>query len=321
MIRILANDGLAEDAVRMLESQGWTVDVGPVPAEALPERLKDYDVLIVRSATKVTGQLLRQNPHLKVVARAGVGLDNIDLGTARELGIRVINTPGASAPSVAELTLAHMMAIFRFLHLSMREMPEVRESSHFKALKKKYSKGREVSGKTLGLVGMGRIAQEVARRAVGLGMRVRYHDPMVEKVELALEQLGIRPVPIISLASEPLEKVLAESDVVSLHLPLTEETRHLIDFDRLRMMKKGAYLIQCARGGIVDEEALLKVLDEGHLAGAGLDVFEDEPHPRPILLAHPKISVTPHIGASTVEAQQRIGLDLARQLIALLSEA
>ncbi len=319
-VRILANDGLAQEAIQLLEAQGWKVDPGPLPAEELALKLKDYDVLVVRSATKVTAQLLRRNPHLKVVARAGVGLDNIDLDAARELGIKVINTPGASAVSVAELTLTHMMVLLRFLHLSLREMSEVREASQFKALKKKYSRGREATGKTLGLIGMGRIAREVARRAIGLGMRVRYYDPFVEKVELTLDHLGIQPVPIVPLAGEPLEAVLRESDVVSLHLPLMPETHHMLNEAYLRMMKPGSYLIQCARGGIVDEEALIKVLDEGHLAGAAMDVFEDEPNPRPVLLAHPKISVTPHIGASTVEAQRRIGLELAEQLIALLGE-
>ncbi len=318
MIRILANDGLADEAARLLREQGWTVDFGPVPADELPARLKHYDVLIVRSATKVTESVLRAAPHLKVVARAGVGLDNIDLPTAEELGIRVINTPGASAPSVAELVIGHMLTVLRFIHRANREMPDVREGKDFKALKKSYSKGREVAGKTLGLIGMGKIAREVAVRAIGLGMKVRYHDPYVPAVNLRMDLWGIQPVPIVSLNSEPLDEVLKASDIVSVHVPLGEGTKNLINEERLRTMPAGSYLIQCARGGVVDEEAVVRMLDEGHLAGAAFDVFEDEPTPRPVLLGHPKISVTPHIGASTVEAQQRIGMELAHQLIELL---
>ncbi len=320
MVKILANDGLVKKAIHLLEAQGWEVDVGPLPDEELLQRLKAYDVLIVRSATKVTDSLLRANPHLKVIARAGVGMDNIDLKVAEELGIRVINTPGASSSSVAELVMGHMLGLMRFLHRSNREMPDVREGKDFKILKKSYSKGREAAGKVLGLIGMGKIAREVAMRALGLGMRVRYHDPYVPAVNLKVELWGIQPVPIISLSSDPIDEVLAGSDVVSVHVPLVAQTQMLLDESRLRKMRPGAYLIQCARGGVVDEEAVVRLLDTGHLAGAAFDVFEDEPTPRPVLLGHPKISVTPHIGASTVEAQERIGLELARQLIELLRD-
>ena len=290
MLRILANDGMDKSAVDYLQGLGHEVVTDHQAGADLDKAVTEFDVLIVRSATKVREPLIdiaAKAGKLKLVVRAGVGIDNIDHKYAEEKGIAVRNTPKASSASVAELTIAHMFAISRFIHISNVTMRKGEWN-------KKAYKGVELMGKTLGLIGFGRIGQEVGSRARALGMDVIYADhhvhldtPQYKKVEM--------------------EEVLAKSDFISLHIPfLGEPTIGEAEFAK---MKDGVRLVNVARGGVVDEDALLKALESGKVAAAALDVFEEEPTKREDICNHPAISVTPHIGASTAEAQQRIGIE------------
>jgi D-3-phosphoglycerate dehydrogenase / 2-oxoglutarate reductase len=318
MIKILANDGIHADGKNKLEQAGYQVDTQKIEQEALMDGLKPYQVLLVRSATKVTRPLMEANPQLKLIGRGGVGLDNIDLEAARDLGIKVFNTPAASSKSVAELAFGHMFSISRFLHLANREMCE-RGEAEFKALKKSYSKGIELYGKTIGIVGLGRIGQEVARIGLGLGMNVIQVDPKVKNTQIKIDLYKSEEVNLmVSLQSATLEKMLPQADFISVHVP--SAGRPILAKEQFDLMKKGVIVINSARGGVVNENDLLTALDSGKVAGAGLDVFEGEPKPRPELLTHPKISVSPHIGASTSEAQQRIGIELADQIMSFFDE-
>ncbi len=313
MIRILANDGIHPDGKAMLEAAGFQVDTEKVPQDKLAEVLPAYDAIIVRSATKVRRDLIDACPNLKVIARAGVGLDNIDVDYARQKGIAVFNTPGASSRAVAELVFGHLLALVRMLHLSNREMP-ARGDTAFKELKKKYSKGIQLGGKKLGIIGFGRIGQEVARMALGLGMEVLAADLVVEKADIELPVAGLDTPPVVTIRTVPLDEVLAQSDFISLHVPFTGKP--LIDAAAFAKMKDGVFIVNTARGGTIDEAALLDALASGKVAGAGLDVFENEPTPRRALLEHAQVSVSPHIGGSTQEAQSLIGRELAEQIIA-----
>lgn len=319
MAFILANDGIDAKGKQLLESAGHTVHTDKVEQQALSQFLKENNVaaLLVRSATQVTEAELSVGT-LKVVGRAGVGMDNIDLKMAEQLGITVLNTPAASSRSVAELVLAHAIGLLRSLSESNREMP-VRGVSDFGKLKKRFSAGRELEGRTLGIIGFGRIGRCVAQLALGLGMKVVAYDPFVERSEVSflVHGFGEVKVPVITRS---LEDVLAESDIITLHVPGPKDGP-LIGTAQFAQMRKGAVIINAARGGVVDEDALLAALDSGHLAAAGLDVFVNEPTPDPRLLNHPHISVTPHIGASTEEAQERIGLELAEKVAQCLAGA
>ncbi len=289
MIRVLASDGMDKAAAAKLRDMGFEVVEQFYEPEQLGEELKDYDVLVVRSATKVRKPIIdaAAGGRLKLIIRAGVGIDNIDADYAAEKGIKVTNTPNSSSASVAELAIGHMFALARFIaaaNVTMREG---------KWEKKKY-KGIELAGKTLGLVGFGRISREVARIAQALGMTVLYTDIIGEAENCTCEYCRFADV-------------LKRSDFVSLHIPFLKENGPTIGAGEIAMMKDGAYLINCARGGVVSEEALLDALNTGKLAGAGIDVFEEEPTKNLELVNHPNVSVTPHIGASTAEAQKRIG--------------
>jgi D-3-phosphoglycerate dehydrogenase len=253
---------------------------------------------------------------LKVVGRAGVGMDNIDLKAAESLGITVLNTPAASSRSVAELVLAHAIGLLRFLPESNREMP-VCGTTDFAKLKKRFGEGRELEGRTIGIIGFGRIGRCVAQLALGLGMKVAAYDPFVAQCELSFTVHGFGEVKV-PVTTMPLEQVLAESDIITLHVPGAKDGP-LIGAGQFAQLKKGAIIINASRGGVVDEQALLDALDAGTLAGAGLDVFLNEPKPDPRLLNHPRISVTPHIGAATEEAQERIGIELAEKVLQCLS--
>lgn len=290
MLRILANDGIESSAIQKLESHGHTVDANHYEGEALVEQLKNSDVLVVRSATKVRVPLIDQvaGSKLKLVIRAGVGIDNIDFEYAESKGITVRNTPNSSSASVAELAIGHMFNLARFIHISNVTMRNGEWN-------KKHYEGTEIAGKTLGLIGFGRIAREVAVRAKALGMKVIYTD-VVGKL------IGFDDYPFVSL-----EELLKTSDYISLHIPYDKEAGPTITKKQFELMKDGVYIINCARGGVVCEDALLMALDSGKVAGAGLDVFEEEPTKREALYKHPKISMTPHIGGSTAEAQERIG--------------
>ncbi|MCF8237495.1 MAG: D-2-hydroxyacid dehydrogenase [Saprospiraceae bacterium] len=312
MIRILANDGIHATGLNMLKDAGFQVDTDKVAQEDLAAVLPIYDALIVRSATKVRQDLIDGCPDLKAIARGGVGMDNIDVVYAREKGVHVFNTPAASSRAVAELTMGHMLALSRFLHVANRDMPASGVTS-FNDMKKSYSKGREIEGRTLGIVGFGRIGQSLAQLALGAGMQVIASDPFVETADLSWTVSGFGEINV-TIQTISLERVLAESDFLSVHVP-SLGGKPLLGKEELATMKSGAILVNSARGGIIDEDALLEALDSGEIGGAGLDVFVGEPTPRPELLCHPLISVSPHIGASTNEAQSRIGAELANGMI------
>ena len=315
MVKILANDGIHPDGKFLLEESGYQVDTEKVAQEDLPNVLPDYEVIIVRSATKVRKDLIDQCPNLKIIARGGVGLDNIDVDYAREKGIVVMNTPAASSQAVAELAFGHMFSIARFLHLSNREMP-TKGDSEFKKLKKAYAGGMQLRGKTLGVIGFGRIGQETARIGVALGMNVMPVDLYVQEADITINAYNSEEVKLsVKLETYKMDEMLKKADFVSLHVPFSGG-KPIIGAEEIEKLKDTAVIVNTARGGSVDEAALLEALDNGKLAGAGLDVFADEPTPNPALLNHEKISVTPHIGAATLEAQRNIGLELADQIIA-----
>ena len=315
-MKVLANDGLDQSGIDGLQKAGFEVITTKVPQEELINYINENQVrtLLVRSATKVRKDIIDACPSLKIIGRGGVGMDNIDVEYAREKGINVINTPAASSASVAELVFAHLFSGCRFLTDSNRKMP-VEGDSKFAELKKAYTKGVELRGKTIGIIGFGRIGQEVAKMALGLGMRVLAVDNFAEKVNLKVEFFNGQSVDF-EIKTQSKEEVLKEADFVTLHVPAQKE--FVIGQKEFDLMKNGAALVNCARGGVVDEEALLKALDSGKLAFAGLDVFINEPTPAKSVLSPPKISLTPHTGASTNEAQDRIGISLAEQIISIL---
>ncbi|MBS5950468.1 MAG: D-2-hydroxyacid dehydrogenase [Clostridium sp.] len=289
MYRILASDGLQEKAINNLIELGFEVENKHYDKEVLGEVLKDFDALVVRSATKVTKEVIEatKGGKLKLVVRAGVGIDNIDVAAAKEAGIEVRNTPNASSDSVAELALAHMFAVARFVGTSNYTMRNGEWN------KKKYE-GVEIGGKTLGIIGMGRIGRALANKATALGMTVVYNDMFGKQDDLVYDFLE-------------LNDLLKVSDFISLHVPYDKNAGALIGQEQLNIMKDGSYIINCARGKVVDEAALLEALNSGKIAGAGIDVFEIEPNTNETLVNHPRVSCTPHIGASTLEAQDRIG--------------
>lgn len=315
MIKVLANDGISKAGQDLLEKAGFHVNTTKIPQEELASKLNEYDVILVRSATKVRKELIDACPNLKMVGRGGVGLDNIDVDYAKSKGIDVVNTPAASSQSVAELVIGNMFITSRFLHQANREMP-VKGASEFKALKKSYSKGMELKGKTLGIIGLGRIGRATASMAMGLGMKVLAHDPYVDKSEIVVEGFGDHIIKV-PMTTVPKAVVLAASDYLTLHVPSSDKP--VLGADEFAQMKDTAIIINAARGGIVDEDALLNALNNNTLGGAALDVFVGEPTPRQDLLNHPKIAVTPHTGASTKEAQDNIGIELAEKIMAKFS--
>lgn len=313
--KILANDGIDAIGKELLEKRGFTVITDKVAQENLISELNDkgYVALTVRSATKVRKDVIDACPGLKVIARGGVGMDNIDVDYARSKNINVINTPAASSNSVAELVFAHLFNAVRFLYDSNRQMPTNGETK-FEELKKKYAKGVELRGKTIGIVGFGRIGQYVAKMALGLGMKVIAFDPYVTDatIELEIEGAGTIKVKIVPVG---LDKVIQQSDFITFHVPGGK----LITKHELASMKNGVVLVNAARGGVINEDDLLEALNSGKVAHACLDVFENEPKPSVAILNHPKISLTPHIGAATNEAQERIGVELAEKIISALN--
>ena len=314
-MKILANDGIDASAKAALEAAGYVVIDEKHPQESLAAAINESQAvaLIVRSATTARKELIDACPSLKAIARAGVGIDNIDAEYAREKGIAVINTPGASSNSVAELVIAHLMTGIRSLHDSNRKMPSA-GSDKFADLKKKYSKGIEAGGKTIGIVGFGRIGQAVARLAIGLGMKPVAYDPMVKSATIELEIFDGQKM-AVEIETQPLEQVLRSSDFVTIHVPGGTP----IGKAEIEMMKDGAALINTSRGNAADEQSILDALESGKISFAALDVFKGEPNPRIDILENEKISLTPHIGAATEEAQRRIGEELAEKLIQELS--
>lgn len=316
MIKILANDGIDANGKSILEKAGFTVDTEKVPQDKLAEALQNYDAVLVRSATKIRKDIIDACPNLKLIGRGGVGLDNIDVDYAKQKGIKVINTPASSSVSVAELVFAHLFSGARFLQITNRVMP-VKGNEEFNNLKKTASNAIELQGKTMGILGFGRIGQEVAKIAIGLGMKVLAFDPYVEKVDLAiyLPALGNDYRLKHTLPTVSKERVLTESDYITFHIPFNEGDKPVIGAAELASMKKGVGLVNCARGGVIDEKALLDALNSGQIAFAGLDVFEKEPPVYMDILQHPHVSLSPHVGGSTKEAQNRIGIELAEKII------
>jgi len=316
MEKILANDGISNSGVEALEAMGYEVSTTNVAQEQLENHINEnkINVLLVRSATTVRKALIDACPGLKIIGRGGVGMDNIDVEYARKKGLHVINTPAASSSSVAELVFAHLYGGVRFLYDANRQMPLEGETK-FKMLKKNYAGGSELRGKTMGVIGFGRIGQETAKIALGVGMNVVAHDPFMDKAEVKVV-LGNGAEVDVPVEMNSFEAVLKEADFISLHVPAQDKP--VIGKKELGMMKKGAGLINAARGGVVDEVALLDALESGQLSFAGLDTFDNEPVPAMQILMHPKISLTPHIGAATKEAQDRIGTELAQQIHSIL---
>lgn len=314
--KILANDGIDAQGKALLEKAGFTVVTEKVAQEALAETLnaEKYVGLTVRSATKVRKDVIDACKDLKLIGRGGVGMDNIDVEYARDKGIAVVNTPAASSHSVAELVFAHLYNCVRFLYDSNRQMP-VNGSTQFEALKKKYAKGIELKGKTIGIVGFGRIGQAVAKIALGSGMKVVAFDPFLKEAVITLDIEGVNPKPSVKITTVPMETLLKTSDFITLHVPGGK----VITKTEIASMKNGAILVNAARGGVIDENDLIEGLNSGKLAHVSLDVFENEPTPNTAILTHPKISLTPHIGAATEEAQERIGIELAELIISKLS--
>jgi D-3-phosphoglycerate dehydrogenase len=311
MIKILANDGIDPIGKKMLEDAGFTVDTNNIPQDELPAKLNEYDAITVRSATKVRKALIDATPNLKLIGRGGVGVDNIDVDYAKEKGIGVYNTPASSSLSVAELVFASLFGCVRFLPDSNRKMP-VEGNTKFNDLKKAYAKGVELRGKTLGIVGFGRIGREVAKIALGVGMDVLAYDLYPFSPDLTLT-LGGGLLVNATVQTATLEELIANADFITLHTPFIDKA--LLGKEELAKTKKGVGLVNISRGGLIDELALIDALNSGHVAFAALDVFDNEPTPREVILKHPKISLTPHIGAATNEAQERIGVELAGLII------
>jgi D-3-phosphoglycerate dehydrogenase len=315
-MKVLANDGISKSGIKALEKGGFEVITTKVAQEQVANFINTHDVkvLLVRSATKVRKDIIDDCPGLKIIGRGGVGMDNIDVNYAREKGLHVINTPASSSESVAELVFAHLFTGVRFLHDANRNMP-LEGDTNFEGLKKAYSNGIELRGKTLGIIGFGRIGQAVAKMALGLGMKVIAADKYVNEAVIRVDFYNGQFINV-EIVTESLEDVIKHSDFITLHVPAQDG--YVIGREELKLMKENVGIINCARGGVIDEVALVEALDENKVLFAGLDVFENEPTPEIRILMHSKISLTPHIGAATLEAQDRIGTELAEQIISLL---
>ena len=312
-MKILANDGISEKAIKTLDAAGFKVLTTKVAQNQLANFINEeqVEILLVRSATQAKKDLIDACSSLRLIGRGGVGMDNIDVAYAREKGIKVINTPNASSHSVAELTFAHLFSGVRFLYDANRNMP-LDGDTRFDALKKDYAKGQELKGKTLGIMGLGRIGKAVATIALGLGMKVIAHDPLQSEATITLSFFDGRSLDFrIQTISK--ETLLKEADFITLHIPAQQEV--VIGEKEFQLMKDGVGIINVARGGVIDEEALLHALEHEKVAFAGLDVFKGEPTPSIRILMHPRVSRSPHIGAATLEAQERVGDELATQII------
>jgi D-3-phosphoglycerate dehydrogenase len=317
-MNILANDGISDTGVNALKKFGFNISTINVAQEQLVEHINQnsIDGLLVRSATTVRKDLIDSCPNLKLIGRGGVGMDNIDVDYARKKNIHVINTPASSSASVAELVFAHLYGGVRFLYDSNRSMP-LEGETNFKGLKKSYSKGIELRGKTLGIVGFGRIGQEVAKIGLGVGMKVIACDNYQKETTINLNFYNNKSISF-KIKTISKNEVLKYADFITLHVPAQKE--YVIDKKEFALMKNGSVLINAARGGVINEVALVAALDSGKLLFAALDTFENEPKPEIQLLMHPNISLTPHIGAATNEAQERIGEELASQINNLLNK-
>jgi D-3-phosphoglycerate dehydrogenase / 2-oxoglutarate reductase len=319
MIRILANDGIDEAGKKIFLDAGFEVVTEKVPQTELIGGLKSFDAILVRSATQVRKEHIDACPNLKIIGRAGVGMDNIDVAYAREKGLHVVNTPEASSQSVAELVFAGMFSISRMLYDASRSMPECTSAENFSSLKKKYSSGTELKGKTLGIIGFGKIGQTVARMALGLGMKVmpfKLHASDV-KIEIDFFKTHSDASIVVTMKCVAFEDLLSQSDFITLHVPFPKGAKPVLSAKEFGLMKKGVVIINTARGGAVAENDLLEALNNGTVSAAALDVFEAEPLIRKEIREHDRVLMTPHIGGSTKEAQERIGIELAEKVVRL----
>jgi D-3-phosphoglycerate dehydrogenase len=318
MIKILANDGISAAGKQQLEAAGFLVVTENVPQEQLIDDInnKQYDVLLVRSATKIRKDIIDACPSLKLLGRGGVGMDNIDVDYARSKGLTVVNTPASSSQSVAELVIGQLFSISRMTFDSERKMPSANTKEAFNELKKKYGKGVELRGKTLGIIGFGRIGKSIAQYAIGCGMNVIANDGFAQKsseditIDIANQKITVS----VNYVSK--DDLLAQSDYISINVPMPEDGKAVIGAHEFSLMKNNVRIVNAARGGVIDEAALLDALSNGKVAAAALDVFENEPVVNSAILSHPKIALTPHVGAATNEAQDRIGGELADIIIA-----
>lgn len=313
-MNILINDGIEEIGVTLLEKAGHSVDLTHIPQAELPNRLNEYDAICVRSATQVRKELIDACPNLKLIGRGGVGLDNIDVDYARSKGIAVLNTPGASSRSVAELAMAHLFSIVRFLPMVNKKM-SLDGVSDFKELKKAASKGIELKGKTLGLIGFGRIGRETASIALGSGMKIIAFDPYLTEGEV---KINLHPDYqsdfSITVKTITKDELLANADFISLHIPGGQG--YVLDKVDFAKMKDGVGIVNCARGGTINESALINAMELGKVKYVATDVFEKEPPIDERILRIDSVGLSPHIGASTEEAQERVGIELAESIIA-----
>ena len=312
-MKILANDGISDLGKELLENAGFTVITDKVEQTELATFIQKegIPILLVRSATTARKELIDQCPSLKLIGRGGVGMDNIDVAYAREKGLKVINTPASSSQSVAELVMGHMFSISRFLNDSYKNM----NSGDFSTLKKNYAKGVELRGKTIGIIGFGRIGQSLATYALGAGMDVIAVDQFTQTIGLLVPIGSSQKIPVAINPTNDLASVISKMDYISVHVPKQSDGSAVLGSKEFELMKKGVRIVNAARGGVVDELELIQALNSGKVAYAALDVFENEPNPNSELLNHPKIACTPHIGAATVEAQDRIGEELAELII------
>ena len=315
-MKVLANDGISESGINKLEEYGFNVDLTTVAQEQLIDYINANSItsLLVRSATQVRKDIIDNCPSLKIIGRGGVGMDNIDVEYAKSKGLQVINTPAASSKSVAELVFSHLFSCVRFLHESNRSMP-LDGDSKFKDLKKSYAKGTELSGKTLGIIGFGRIGQEVAKIGIGIGMNIIFFDKFNNEVSLTLNFFDGQSK-TFNLSSSSYEDLLNSSDFITVHIPASD--KYIIDSNEFSQMKNGVGILNLSRGGILNEEELLKNIESGKVSFAGIDTFENEPKPSIKILMNSNISLTPHIGAATNEAQDRIGVELADKINEIL---
>ena len=316
-MKILANDGISQSGITILEKNGFEVITTTVAQNQLENFINEnsIDAILVRSSTQVRQELIEACPSIKLIGRGGVGMDNIDVEYAINNGLHVINTPNASSSSVAELVFAHLFGMVRFLHQLNREMP-LEGDTRFKDLKRDFGNGTELRGKTLGIVGVGRIGKEVAKIALGIGMKVIATDAFIGNATINVPFYNGQSIDI-EIETEPISEVLKHADFITLHIP--SQDNYVIGNDQFNSMKDGVGIINAARGGLIDEVALVKAIETGKVKYAGLDVFEKEPNPEIQILMNPDISLTPHVGAATVEAQNRIGEELAEQIVKLLS--
>ena len=314
-MKILANDGISHNGIKLLESRNFSVMTKNIKQENLIEFINNekIEIILVRSATKIRKDLIDKCPSIKLIGRGGVGMDNIDVDYAKSSGIHVINTPNASSVSVAELVFAHIYSTMRYLYDSNLNM-KINGNNNFKKLKKKYSNGTEIRGKTIGIIGIGRIGKEVAKIAIGNGLKVITFDPFVKSVEVSLDFYD-GSNHNFTLNTSKLNYLLENSDIITIHVPNQENS--LITIQEIKKMKKNVILINTSRGNAINEKDLIYSLKNNLINKAGIDVFKNEPNPDNNILSSDNISLTPHIGAATIEAQNKIGIELANQIISI----